>query len=154
MEQVSVLQLRGAYRIQLADLSGKVLEERLVENTVVLTGRRFALNQLITANHVTSQNLTHVAVGSGLVAPNATDTALGNEVTRKSISSVDVTNTTATPPSWQAQAVVASNEGNTTLGEVGIFNSSSSGTMFARATFASFAKATSNILNISYTVSA
>lgn len=150
---LETIALRGAYRIMLCDLNGIILEERKVKNLVVNTGRAWVLKQLQTVNHVTSQNLSHVAIGSGLVAPATSDTALGNEVTRVAISSFDTTQLTANPPSWTGQAVIASNEANTTLGEIGMFNSSSVGTMLARATFASFVKATSNILNISYSLS-
>ncbi len=149
----SVLELRGCYQIALCDLKGNVIKQQLIENTVVTTGRAWALKQLQSVNHVTSENLSHIAVGSGLVAPASGDTALGNEVTRKAITSFVTTGLTASPPTWQAQAVIASNEANTTLGEIGMFQSSAAGTLFSRATFASFVKATSNIVNISYNVS-
>lgn len=145
--------LRGAYRLILSDLKGNVLEERKIKNLVVNTGKAWVLKQLQSVNHVTSQNLSHIAIGSGLVAPATGDTALGNEVTRVAISSFATANLTANPPSFEMQAVIASNEANTTLGEIAVLNSNSAGTMLARATFASFVKATSNILNISYTLS-
>ena len=155
----SIIRLRGAFQIALCDPDGKVIERRAGQlfeerhdNTVVTSGRAWVLKQIQSVNIVTSQVLSHIAIGSDTTAPASTQTALGLEVTRKSISSIDTTNLTAAPPNEQFQVAFATNEGNTTLAEVGIFNSSSGGTMLARATFASFVKATSNIFNISYNI--
>lgn len=145
-----VLLMRGSIQLALCDLKGNVIRSQIIENTVVTVGRAWVLKQLQTVNHVTSQNISHIAIGSDTTAPVTGNTALGLEVTRKAISSFDTTNLTANPPNWQAQVQFATNEGNTTLAEVAILNSNSGGTMLARATFASFVKATSNVLNISY----
>lgn len=145
-----VLMLRGSIQIALCDLDGNVLRSQIINNTVVIAGRAWVLKQLQTVNHVTSQNISHMAIGSDTTAPATSQSALGLEVTRKAISSFDTTNLTANPPNWQAQVQFATNEGNTTLAEVAMLNSNSGGTMLCRATFASFVKATSNVLNISY----
>lgn len=151
-EVVSCIALRGALQILLRDPTGKIVEDRSVRNTVVTVGRSWVLGQLESVNN-TTQVISHLAIGSGLVAPSTADTALGAEVTRIAVGTFVTTGLTANPPSWQAQASFATNQGNTTLGEVGLFNSSATGTMLARATFTSFVKATSNTLSISYTIS-
>lgn len=148
-----VIRMRGAFQIALKDLNGNILQKQVVDNLIVSTGKVFALKQLQSVNGGT-QYLSHIAVGSGLVAPTTANTGLGNEVTRVAISSFDTTALTNGSPSFTAEAVIASDEANTTLGEIGMLNSSSAGTMLCRATFASFVKATSNVINISYTVSA
>ena len=135
------------------DLDGKLLEEKIQENTVVTVGRSFVLGQLESVNHVTSQNFGYFAVGSGTTAPLTSDTALRLEITRLAISSFATSGLTVNPPSWQAQAIFQTSDANTTITEVGIFNSSSGGTMLARATIASFVKATSNTWAVSYTIS-
>lgn len=147
------VKLRGSLRIHLCDPSGNILEKQLVENTIVTVGRSWMLGQMQSVNHVTSQNVSHMAIGSGTVAPTTGDSTLGNEVTRQAIDSFATTGLTVNPPSWRAQATFATSVGNTTLGEVALFNSSSVGTMLGRATFASMVKATSNTLAISYSVS-
>lgn len=154
MQVQETIQLRGALRIALCDPDGKILQEQIFNNLVVTTGRAWVLKQLVSDNHVTSQNLSHIAIGSGLTAPATGNAALGNEVTRKTIGTYTTAGVTDNPPNQVMAVQFATNEGNTTLGEVGIFNSSSGGTMLARATFASFVKATSNTLNITYTISA
>lgn len=148
-----VLLLRGSLQVALCDAAdGRVIRSQIINNTVVTAGRAWVLKQLQSVNHVTSQNISHMAIGSDTTAPVTGQTALGLEVTRKAISSFDTTNLTANPPNWQAQIQFATNEGNTTLAEVALLNSNAGGTMLARATFASFVKATSNVLNISYNV--
>lgn len=149
-----VIRLRGAFRIALKDPNGNIIQERIINNLVVLGGRSWVLGQLETTNQVTSQTVSYMGIGSGLVAPTTANTALGNEVTRKAIASFDTTQLTANPPSWTAQLTFATSDANTTLGECAMFNSSAIGTMLNRATFASFVKATSNTLAISFTISA
>ncbi len=147
-----VLLLRGCIQLALCDLDGNVLRKQVIDNTVVTAGRGWVLKQLQSVNHVTGQNISHMAVGTDTTAPATSQTALLSEIVRKAISSFDTTNLTANPPNWQAQIQFATSDGNTTLGEVALFNSNSGGTMLARATFASFVKATSNVLNISYNI--
>jgi len=148
-----VIRLRGSLRHLLMDLEGKPIKEWIQENTVVTVGRAFILGQLISLTQNTSQNINDIAVGSGTVAPTTGDSALGNEVKRLAISSTVTAGLTNNPPSWQLQVVFATSDANTTIGEVGLFNSSSGGTMIARQTIASFVKATSNTYAISWTIS-
>ncbi len=150
-----VIQLRGSLHMILNDLQGNKLEERLIHNVVVTQGRSWVLGQLESVNHVTSQNIGWLAIGTSTTAPVTGDVLLGSEVTRVAIGTWVTSTLTANPPSWQAQASFASNIGNTTLGEVGLFNVSSanSATMLGHATFTSFSKTTSNTLTISYTIS-
>jgi hypothetical protein len=150
-----VIQLRGSLRIALRDLEGKVLEERLINNLVVTQGRSWVLGQLETVNQQTAQAIGWLAIGTSTVAPTTADTLLGSEVTRIAIGTWVTSTLNANPPSWQAQASFASNVGNTTLAEVGLFNASAANvsTMLGHATFTSFSKTTSNTLSISYTIS-
>lgn len=153
MEVQEVIKMRGCLEIVLGDLQGRPLERRKVENVIVTTGRAWVLKQLSSADIVTSQSIGYMAIGTTVTAPATGDSALGGESTRNAIVSFTTTNLTSNPPSWRAECSFASNEGNTTLAEVGLFNSSANGTMLGRATFATLNKTTSNTLAISYTVS-
>ena len=150
-----VIQLRGSLRIALRDLDGAILQERLINIVVVTQGSSWVLGQLVTVNQVTSQAMGWLGIGTSTTAPATSDTLLGSEVTRVAIGTWVTSTLTANPPSWQAQASFASNVANTTLGEVGLFNSSGANvaTMLGHATFTSFSKTTSNTLTISYTIS-
>lgn len=147
------IRLRGAFQIALCDRDGNVLEKQIVDNTVVTVGRAWVLKQLNSVNHVTQQNLSHIGIGSGLSAPATGDAALGNEVTRAAIGTFTTSGLTDNPPNLIMAVSFATSDANTTLGEIAVFNSNAAGTMLARATFASFVKATSNTLGLSYTIS-
>jgi hypothetical protein len=154
-EQISgVIALRGSLRIALRDPEGKILEERSVHNVVVTQGRSWVLGQLQSVNSQ-AQVIGWLAIGTSTTAPATSDTLLGSEITRVAIGTWVTSTLTANPPNWQAQASFASNQGNTTLGEVGLFNASgaNASTLLAHATFTSFSKTTSNTLTISYTIS-
>lgn len=148
-----ILHLRGAFEIYLMDVSGNVLAKRGPFNTVVTRGRREVLDIIRTGGG--TKLFGWMAVGTSTAAPATGDTLLGSEVNRVSINSYDTTNLTSNPPSWQAQASWNTDVANTTLGEVGIFNTSSANTqtLLARATYATLDKTTSNTLAISYTIS-
>lgn len=150
-----VIRLRGSLRVALRDPDGAIVAERLIHNLVVTQGRSFVLGQLESVNIQTGQTIGWMAVGTSTVAPTTADTLLGSEVTRVAVGTWVTSTLTANPPSWQAQVVYATNQANTTLAEVGLFNSSAANasTMLAHATFASFVKATSNTLTISYSIS-
>jgi len=152
-QAVDVIKMRGSIRMILGDMDGNVIKEIIHDNLLVTAGRAWAIGQLESVNIQTAQTISYLAIGSGTNAPTTADTGLNNEVTRIAIGTFSTTALTANPPSWQAQCSFATNQANTTLAEVGLFNSSSGGTMLAHATYASFVKATSNTLNISYTIS-
>jgi hypothetical protein len=154
MEIQDTIKLRGSIEMNLMDLEGNLVEKIIQHNVVVTAGRSWVLQQICSSAIVTSQSITQMAVGTGTSnAPATSDTTLQSETTRVGIGTFSTANLTANPPSWQAQASFATNQANTTLGEVALFNSSSGGTMLARATFSTVNKTTSNTLSISYTIS-
>jgi hypothetical protein len=154
MDQVEVIKLRGCIEHAMYNaFTGERLNYEKKDNLLVTVGRAFVLGQLESVNINTALTISQLALGSSTIAPTTADSALGGEVTRKTIATFSTTGLTINPPSWQAQVSFATNEANTTLGEVGLFNSNSGGTMISHATFTSFVKATSNTYSISYTIS-
>lgn len=149
--------LKGSLEIILRSIyDGSVVERRQVNNTVATAGRAWVLKHIAgTAifNGNETRPLSHLAVGTSTTAPATSDTTLGSEVTRRAIDAFTTTNLTSNPPSYQIECSFATNEANTTLGEVGLLNSSASGTLLAHATFGTINKTTSNTLSISYTIS-
>lgn len=146
--------LRGCLDIVIRNaFTGKIVDKRRIENTIVTSGRRWVLESIQSGNSATAETIQQLAVGTSTVAPVTGDTALNTENTRKAVGTWDSAELTSNPPSWQAQVSFATNEANTTLGEVGLFNSSSGGTMLGRVTFTTIDKTTSNTLSISYTIS-
>jgi len=153
--KMDTVNLRGFIELALYDANRCEVERikapvewREVNNTIVTSGRRWVLQQI-----ASSQSISYMAVGTGTNAPATSDSALQSESTRLAIGTFTTSNLTSNPPSWLAAISLATNQGNTTLGEVGLFNSSSGGTMLGRATFSTINKTTSNTLGLSYTVS-
>lgn len=147
-----VVHLKGHIEAELRDILGNVVS-RSVENTVVTAGRRWVLQQIASSEIDTDQTISYLAIGTGTAAPATSDSALASETTRKAIGTFTTSNLTSNPPSWRAEVSFATNEGNTTLGEAGLFNSSSGGTMLARGTYSTINKTTSNTLTVRYTIS-
>lgn len=148
------IRLRGRIEAQLMDINGNPVGPRIVnDNTVVTGGRRWVLENIYSGGPASTEVLSHMGVGTSTTAPATSDTGLGSEALRVAIAAFTTSNLTSNPPSFRAEIVLATNQANTTLGEVGLFNSSSGGTMFARATMATIDKTTSNTLSISYNIS-
>lgn len=149
-----VIKLRGFIEASLRDIHGNEVQRVTEHNVVVTAGRAWVLKQLESTDIQTAQTVSYLAVGTGTSnAPATSDTTLQSENTRKAVGTFTTSNLTSNPPSWRAEVSFATNEANTTLGEVGLLNSSSGGTLLARATFSTINKTTSNTLSISYTIS-
>ena len=149
----SCIILKGALEMALNSAKdNELVEYRHRKNTVVTAGRRWVLERIQSASPP-STTIDSMAIGVSTSSLGTDDTALVDENTRKTIGTFTTTNLTSNPPSWVAQVSWATDEAQTTLGEVGLFNSSSGGTMLARATFATINKASTNTLSISYTLS-
>jgi len=145
--------LRGCLKLALKNVwTGEIVEQRVL-NTVVTSGRRWVLEAIQSANAASAPVMQQIAVGTSTTAPATSQTALVAENTRKAVGTWDNAELTSNPPSWQAQVSFATNEANTTLGEVALLNSSSGGTMLNRVTYATIDKTTSNTLSISLTIS-
>lgn len=157
------IKLRGCFDIALMDLEGNILEKKHIDNVVVSAGRSFVLALIAGTSNQSTQGFGWIEIGTSTTAPATTDTTLNGTYT----TSVGGTGrlaaaafataglTSASPPSWQATVTFATNQGNTTLGECGIFNASGYNvqTMLSHVTFATISKTTSNTLAISYTIS-
>lgn len=154
-----VIHLRGCIELQLQNaFNGEPVGDRLRLNTVVTAGRRWVLEKIGSFSNQTN-SINAIAVGTSTTAPATSDTALGSEITasvgRKTIGTFTTTNLTSNPPSWRAEVSYATDEAVGTLGEAGLFNTSSAtaGTMLSRVTFSTINKATSNTLSVSYVIS-
>ena len=149
----SCIILKGALELALNSAKdNELVEYRHRKNTVVTAGRRWVLERIQSASPP-ANFIDSMAVGVSTTSLGTDDTALVDENTRKTMGSFTATNLTSNPPSWAAQVSWATDEAVTTLGEVGLFNSTASGTMLARATFNTIDKETTNTLSITYTLS-
>jgi hypothetical protein len=147
-----VILLRGCIELQLLNAqNGKPVGERFKQNLVVTSGRKWVLDRLKSSGG-SAQMLSHLAVGTTATAPATDQTALINETARKAIATQTLSSS-ENPPFLRNEVLFATDEANATLKEAGLFNSSSSGTMLNRVTFADIVKATSNTLSVTMTIS-
>lgn len=158
VELCDFIKLRGWAKIVLANAeTGEVVETRENHNLVVVAGRRWVLEKINATNNQTNA-INSIAVGTSTTAPASNDTKLGSELTAtvgRLTCGFDTANLTSGTPNWMATCQFATDQATGTIGEVGLFNTSSAtaGTMFNRITFSTFAKATSNTLSVSVVVS-
>ena len=120
--------VRAVIRVQNMFLDREIKVD-LGENIVVNSGLRMTLYRLKDNNY---SPVSHLAVGTSSASESATNTALGQEKTRKAASvSVDTSS---------YKLVVAASFSSSEINgcrEAGIFNASTGGTMLARKVFSS-----------------
>ena len=91
------------------------------------------LAYLLKGDTSTKGYVTHIAIGTGTGALSETDTALGNEISRKTATITVYTGSDPNANKVRFEALWDTNEGNGSIAEAGLFTASSGGNMFARA---------------------
>lgn len=146
------VKVRGFFQIQIVNPDGSIAgDSGRRKNTVVNDGYQDYLCRLIAAQ-ANSKQISHVALGTG-TAVNATHQTLNGEVGSRTTMSVSISNTsktvrfTATFPAGWHNSAAAHNISN-----IGLFNTSSGGTIFAGNTYASSACASNQAVNCTYDI--
>jgi hypothetical protein len=122
-----MLKATGMVHVERINADGKVVEQFDVKNLVVTTGKNFIASRMVgTSDPV----MSHMAIGTGTVAPGASDIALGTQVGRVSLSGSSALNNSIT-----YTATFPAGTGTGAITEAGIFNASSGGSMLCRTTF-------------------
>lgn len=112
--------------------NGKLVDVREADNLIVNAGKAHLAGLLVGASGYSP--FRYVAVGTGTTTPSADDTALEQEITGGGLArgegTISVNGNVATiTKTWNVTDTYG-------ITEVGLFNASSGGTMYARATFA------------------
>ena len=108
------LKAKGVYNIEHWQ-DGKLIKSERINNVVVQNFFTAVYNCL--AGTSTSIPITHLATGDGTATAARTDTALGNELFRKAISTV-----TGGTTNFTAKTSLTPDESNFTIREVGLFS--------------------------------
>lgn len=148
-ETREAIQLRGFYRVQIVDGDKVVGDSGFYENQVTNLGfNQYLVSALGSISG--SKYISHLALGTG-GAPAASDTSLSGEVgTRTAVtaatsSSSKTLRLTATfAAGWHTSASAHN------ISNIGAFNSSSGGTLFAGNTYASSSCASNQAVNATY----
>lgn len=134
----------GALVIELRDENGVIKETRTLKNLVVSTGRALIAARMCNNS---SNFISHMAVGTGAVAPALGDTVLGAEAARVALTSATPSGNVAT-----YVATFGAGVGTGALTEAGLFNAVSAGTLACRVTFSVVNKAAGDSMTITWTL--
>ena len=145
MENKDAARVMGIMELILKDQNGAIKERRVEKNLIVNNGNFGVAAQLLATPAYGVP--THLGIGTGATAPAAGDTALGTETgTRVAFSS----KTRATNVVTMVGTFAAGN-GTAAITEAGIFNASSSGSMYSRVTFSVINKGAADSLQLTWT---
>lgn len=136
----------GRLLIELIGPDGRVRETREVRNLVVTTGRNMIVDRLLASPALGVP--THMAVGTGAVAPALGDTALGAEI---AASRVALTSKTRATNVLTMVGDFAAGTGTGAITEAGVFDAATTGNLHMRATFSVINKAATDTLKITWT---
>lgn len=123
-------------------LNGETVKE--VDNLVVTAGKEFVASRMKDA---TTTAMTHMAIGTGSTAAAASNTALGSQSARTTLTSTTVSGADVTYVD-----TFPAGTGTGAITEAGLFNASSSGTMLCRTVFSVVNKGASDSMTITWTV--
>jgi hypothetical protein len=140
------LKATGLVKIVHTNAAGELVKEFNVPNLVVTAGKNHIAAK-IAATTNTPAAMTHMAIGTGTSTPGASDTALGTQTGRVSLSGSTVSTNTIT-----YTATFPAGTGDGAITEAGIFNASSGGTMLCRTTFPVVNKASGDTIAITWVV--
>lgn len=151
------VKVQGFYRVKLVeDRNGKsvvVGDSGFMQNQVVNLGFQDYLCKTL-AGASGSKTISHIALGTG-TAPGATDTSLNGEI-MSSTQRTTVSTSISGSKTLQFTAAFASANSFLTasanLSNVGLFNTSTAGTLFSGNTYASSACATNQSVNVTYQI--
>lgn len=145
------LKIKGMFRVQLTEEGKVVGDSGWKKNQITNDGFNDYLCKALGAVSGSKQ-VSHLALGTGGV-PAASDTTLAGEVQKRQAvtaatsSSSKTVRFTGTFSSANSFVTATANVSN-----IGLFNSSSTGTLFAGNTFASSAVATNQNVNATYDI--
>ena len=133
------LKLKGKLAIA---LNGEVVQE--IDNLVVTDGKEYVASRMKDA---TATAMSHMGIGSGSTAAAASNSALGNQLGRVSLTSTTVSGAVVT-----YVATFAAGTGTGAITEAGLFNAASNGTMLCRTVFSVVNKGSADSMTITWTV--
>lgn len=148
------VKVRGFFRVHIVNPDGSLEgDSGWRKNQVVNLGFQDYLCQTL-AGMAGSKTISHVALGTG-GAPASTDTSLAGEI-MSSTQRLTVSPSTIASKTIQFTAAFLSANSFLTatanLSNVGLFNTSSTGTLFAGNTYTSSACATNQSVNVTYQI--
>ena len=147
IEKQENLKATGKVRIVKTNSQGVTTHDFEVPNLVVTTGKNFIASSMIKTTSNSPAAMTHMAIGTGSTSPGASDSALGTQTGRVSLSGNTVSTNTIT-----YTATFPAGTGDGAITEAGIFNASTGGTLLCRTTFPVVNKASGDTIAVTWVV--
>ena len=138
------LKVTGELQIVLRDKNGNIKLDKTEKNLVVSTGKAFIAKRMI---GVSSDVMSHMAIGGTNTTPIAGHTALLGEIARAALVSSTVVDNTVT-----YSCLFAAGVGTGALTEAGIFNDDTAGEMLSRVVFSVVNKDNDDTLTINWQI--
>lgn len=146
------IRIKGMFRVQLTEEGKVVGDSGWRENQITNDGFNDFLCKSLGAMTNGSKQITHMGLGTG-GAPAASDTSLSGEVQKRA--SVTAASSSTSKTVRFVGTFSSSNSFVTTsynISNIGLFNASSAGTLFAGNTFASSSIGTNQNVNATYDI--
>jgi uncharacterized membrane protein len=147
------IRVKGIINIVVKDANGKVKEKRTIRNKIVNAGLAAMAGLLLT--DVSVDDFDYIAVGTGIDAAAAGDTALGTEITDSGLERAAGTGTreTTTVANDTAQLTKTFTvTGTKAVTEAGILNAPAAGTLLARQVFSAINVVSGDSLQINWQI--
>jgi len=148
----SGFKLTGTWTFEVFDENGKRKSYKKIKNLIVNAGLAWVTQYINAA--VPPANMSHIGVGTGTSAPAAGNTALQTEVLTRASVTKSVVTTDVTNDTMRFVATIQNASTQKTITEAGLFNASTSGTMFNRAVFTGVVLAAIDSMQITLDVKA
>lgn len=148
----SGFKLTGTWKFEVFDPNGNLKSTHIRKNLIVNTGLSWVTQYINAA--VPPANMSHIAVGTSTTAPAAGNTALVTEVLTRASVTKSVVTTTVTNDTMRFVATIQNASTPKTITEAGLFNASTSGTMFNRAVFTGVVLAATDSMQVTLDVKA
>lgn len=145
------LKVKGFYRVQLTEDDKVIGDSGWLQNQVTNLGfNQFLVSALGSISG--SKYVSHAALGSG-GAPAAADTSLAGEVVKRAAVTAATSSSSKTvrfTATFDSANSFVTNTQN--ISNIGLFNSSATGTLFSGNTYTSSACATNQNVNVTYDI--
>lgn len=144
--------VKGSFRLQITEGDEIVGDSGWLHNQIVDEGFRNYLVRTLGALAGSAQ-VSHVAIGTGGAPAAAATTLAGEVVKRAAVTAASSSNSKAVQFTATFDSANSFVTDTRNISNIGLFNSSASGILFAGNTFASSSCATNQSVNVSYQVS-
>ena len=152
MKNKDAMKINGFFRVQITeDGKGVIGDSGWKENQVTNLGIQDYLVDWLIGDTDNGKSITHLALGSGS-QPASNGTSLEGEVAKRQAVTTSIISSRTAQFTGQFASDNSFIAGSSDISNVGLFNTSAAGTIFAGNTYASSSCATNQNVNVTYQI--